>query len=144
MLGRLLAERFQIEEFIAEGGMGAVYRGHDMQTGEIVAIKVLRSEVITETPEMLERFVREGETLRRLNHPNIVKMLGAFETDGQYCLVMDYIRGGSLRDLLKKEGRLSVERVVALALELADALARTHHLKIIHRDIKPDNILIAE
>lgn len=139
---RLLANRYEVETLLAEGGMGAVYRGCDRETGQPVAIKMLKPASIA--PGMLERFAREGETLRRLNHPNIVKMLAAFEEEGSHYIVMEFVGGGSLRDLLRRERRLSIDRALSIALELSDALARTHHLRIIHRDIKPDNVLLAE
>ena len=88
--------------------------------------------------------MREGEALRRLNHPNIVKVLATVDEDNQHYIVMEYVSGGSLADLLLREPRLPVERVVSIGLELSDALSRAHHLHILHRDIKPANILLAE
>jgi serine/threonine protein kinase len=81
--------------------------------------------------------------LRRLNHPNIVKVLGMSKTDTGYYLILEYVGGGSLADLLRTPGELPLKRVLSIAVELADALARAHHLKIVHRDLKPGNILIA-
>jgi len=80
--------------------------------------------------------------LRQLNHPNIVKMLAMFESGGQPVIVMEYMPGGSLQDVLKAEPQLPAEQVVAIGLELADALARVHHLGILHRDLKPGNVLL--
>lgn len=91
---------------------------------------------------MLERFAREGDALRQLNHPNIVKMLAAIEEDGQYYLVMEYVEGGSLRELLDAEPRPPLERTLEIALDLADALTRAHRLDIIHRDIRPANVYL--
>jgi predicted ATPase/predicted Ser/Thr protein kinase len=140
----LLAGRFEVGALIARGGMGAVYRGQDQKTGRVVAIKRLEYDVVDGVAELRHRFEREGEILRQLDHPNIVKMLcTALEADRLH-LVMEYVPGGSLRDLVKREKRLAVRRALQLALELSDALARAHHLKVIHRDIKPENILIAE
>ncbi len=141
---KIIADRFEIGDFIAQGGMGAVYGGRDLQTGQPVAIKLLRPELVAENPDMIARFMREGEALRRLDHPNIVKMLAAFPEGDAHYLVMEYVGGGSLRDLLRPPSRLSVAHAVKIALELADALSRAHHLKIIHRDIKPDNVLLAD
>jgi NarL family two-component system response regulator LiaR len=92
----------------------------------------------------VERFRLEGEALRKLNHPNIVKVLATAEEDGQHYIVMEYVTGGSLADLLKRQPKLPVDRAVGIALELSDALSRAHHLDILHRDIKPANILLAE
>jgi len=140
----LLADRFQIGPLIGGGAIGMVYAGVDTQSGEKVAIKVLRQELTASMPELVERFRREGEALRRLNHPNIVKVLSTIEENAQHYLVMEYVGGGSLADLLARQPKLPVERVVAIALELADALSRAHHLDILHRDMKPENILLAE
>src|SRR5579859_6622081 len=140
----LIADRFELGNFLSQGGMGAVYRGRDTQTDDTVAIKQLKSDLLADKPELVKRFVREGDALRALNHPNIVKLLTAAQHDGKHYLVMEYVSGGSLADLLKTQPRLPMARVLAIALELADALARAHHLKIIHRDIKPANVLLAE
>lgn len=142
--GGLVGGQFRITGGIGEGGMGDVYRGVDVQTGETVAIKLLKPDILEANPNLIERFVREGEALRRLNHPNIVKMITAVEEDDLHYLVMQYVSGGSLRDLLDRERRLPVDRVLSLGIELADALTRAHHLKIIHRDLKPENVLLDE
>jgi NarL family two-component system response regulator LiaR len=141
---QVIANRFELGYLIGEGGVGRVYKGTDTQTGEPVAIKVLRPEILLEAPDLVERFRREGEALRELNHPNIVKVLAAFEEAGQSYIVMEYVPGGSLADLLRNQPQLPLERALGIGLEVADALARAHHLDIIHRDIKPGNILLAE
>ncbi len=136
--------RFIREKLIATGGHGALYRGHATRTGETVVIKQIRPDIVIRHPNILKRFVREGEALRQLNHPNIVKIIAAQEQDGEYIIVMEYVPGGNLRELMESEGRLPVARVLEIALELADALTRAHHLGIIHRDLKPSNVLLAE
>ncbi len=141
---QLIADRYEIVEFIAQGGMGAVYRGRDTDTGEPVAIKALKSDVLGADVDQVQRFIREGETLRTLNHPNIVKLLATVEENEQHYLIMEYVGGGSLADLLHQQPQLPIPQVLAIALELADALTRAHHLKVIHRDIKPANVLLAE
>lgn len=135
--------RFELGELIAQGGMGAVYRGVDSETGQLVAIKQLKAEIGAETPELLQRFVREGEILRRLDHPNIVKLLAVVTEGSIQYLVMEFVAGGSLRDVLVSERQLPLQRALGILLELADALGRAHHLKVIHRDLKPENVLIA-
>lgn len=140
----LLKGRYQIENLIGGGGMGDVYLGTDTMTGEKVAIKQLRFDLAGTMPKIVERFMREGEALRRLNHPNIVKVLATVDEDRRHFIIMEYVSGGSLADLLEKQPQLPVERVVAIGLELSDALSRAHHLQILHRDIKPANILLAE
>jgi serine/threonine protein kinase/tetratricopeptide (TPR) repeat protein len=136
--------RYEQEQLIGQGGMGAIYRARDLQTGQVVAIKHLKPEVVLGDPQILERFAREGEALRKLNHPNIVKVLDTIEQGDNHYIIMDYVEGGSLRDLLDRRGRLSVQEVLNIALDLTDALVRAHRLKIIHRDIKPANVLMRE
>ena len=141
---QLIADRFELQDLLGRGGMGEVYRARDTQTGEAVAVKALNPEILARDPSLLERFIREGEALRQLNHPNIVRMIAAVEEDGRHYLVMEYIRGGSLQDLLSANGHLPNERVIQIGLDLADALTRAHRLGIIHRDLKPANVLLAE
>jgi len=136
-------ERFEELELIAEGAMGAVYRGIDLETGSLVAIKRLKRAVLVDHPDVALRFARESEILRRLDHPNIVKIIASIDHGDDHRIVMEYMPGGSLRGLLRAQGRLSPERSVALLLELTDALARAHHLEILHRDLKPENVLLA-
>ena len=140
LMAQLIGNRYELIEQIGAGGMGTVYRGVDTQTRQSVAVKQLRVDV--SSPEMIERFKREGEALRQLNHPNIVKILDTVAQDGEQYLVLEYVDGGDMGSLIRRE-QLSVDRVLSLALELADALTRAHHLKIIHRDLKPANVLIA-
>ena len=138
-----LAERYLAEELLAVGGNGELYRGHDRKSGRPVVIKRIRPELITQDQNTVERFLLEGEALRQLNHPNIVAFLDTFTHLGQHNLVMEYVPGGSLRDQLERQPKLPLERVLDIALELADALSRAHHLNILHRDLKPDNVLLA-
>jgi serine/threonine protein kinase len=142
MIGELLNNRYKIISRLGEGAMGEVYRASDEQTGQQVAVKILARQLIT-NPDLIQRFRREAETLRKLDHPNIVKFLDTFEYEGQYVIVMEYLPGGSLHDLIKKEP-IPIEIARGITLELCDALIRSHHLNIIHRDIKPENVLLTE
>lgn len=150
MAKQLIAKRFEVEindnqdNFIGQGGMGTVFIGRDTTEMTPVAIKLLKPEVLREDPEMVRRFQIEGETLRRLNHPNIVKMLAAEDQGNSHYLVMEYVGGGSLRDILDENPQLSIQRTLYIALDLADALTRAHRLNVLHRDIKPANVLLAE
>jgi len=139
----LIDGRFELRGFLARGGMGVVYQGYDHVAREIVAIKAIQPALIADHPELVERFVREGEILRRLNHPNIVQMIAAVRHEEQQYLILEYVAGGSLRDLLRRRPRLPLERALSILLELCDALARAHHLSTLHRDIKPENVLMA-
>jgi tetratricopeptide (TPR) repeat protein len=140
---RVIAGRYQIGELIGRGGMGAVFHARDLRTGQAVAVKELRYDVLALDPQLLDRFRRETETLRRLDHPSIVKLLDALEVDDRQYLVMEYVPGGSLEGLLRRQGPLPVRRALEIALDLADALARVHRLGVVHRDIKPANVLLA-
>ncbi len=141
--GLSAGQRYAIESLLATGGHGEVYRGLDRQTGQAVVIKRLRPELLEQDPGLVGRFQREGQALRQLDHPNIVKMLDSYEKEGQQYIVLEYVPGGSLRELLEREGPLPMGRALDIALELADALSRAHHLKVIHRDLKPGNVLLA-
>src|SRR5579871_3501921 len=109
-VGQIIGNRFEVKEFLRQGGMGAVYRGRDTQSGQVVALKVLKSDMLTDDPSSIERFNREGEALRTLNHPNIVKMLAMIEENSERYLVMEYVGGGSLADLLASQPQLPVRR----------------------------------
>ncbi len=119
--------------------MGTVYKGFDTHTEQIVAIKKLHSNLADD--QSIERFKREGQTLRDLDHPNIVKLFDTFEVDETHYLVMDYIAGGDLKHLLD-ERQLTLPETLRMMLDLADALTRAHKLGIIHRDLKPANVLL--
>jgi len=140
------ATPFQIiqQELLAVGGMGEVYRGILAETGQPIVIKRLRPDLLANDNDLLVRFAREAEALRQLNHPNIVKIFATLSDPKDPQIIMEYVPGGSLRDLLDKESQLPLSRILRLGLELADALTRAHHLNIIHRDLKPANILLAE
>jgi serine/threonine protein kinase len=138
----IIGERYELQDFLGEGGMGRVYRAVDLQTDVPVAVKLLKPEVMVSSPEQVERFRREAEALYQLDHPNIVRVLDTLSHEGHYCIVMEFMAGGSLRAVIKREKQLSIKFVLELALDLCDALTRTHRLKIIHRDVKPDNVLL--
>ncbi|NDJ52101.1 MAG: tetratricopeptide repeat protein [Chloroflexi bacterium] len=138
----LILDRFEIKNIIGQGAMGDVYRGFDRQTEDYVAIKTLRAEI--RDRDIIERFEREGEALRQLNHPNIVKMIQFGREAGKTYIVMEYVSSGDLDQLLEHTPQPPVNQVLNIALDLADALTRAHRLEIIHRDLKPANVLIAE
>ncbi len=146
--GQVIAGRFEIgdldKDLVGSGGMGTVYKGWDTRTGQAVAIKSLKPEYVAANPNLVARFVREGKALRQLHHPNIVSMVAAVKETGRHYLVMEYVAGGTLQELLAARGPLPSLRTVEIALDLADALTRAHRLGIIHRDLKPANALMAE
>ncbi len=141
-IGSLLNNRYTVTERLGKGAMGSVYRARDQQSGLDVALKMLATD-LTFDPDMLQRFRREGEALKQLRHPNIVSFVDMFEFEGQQVIVMEYVPGGSLFQLMRR-GSLAVAQARHIALDLCDALTRAHRLNIIHRDIKPENVLIAE
>jgi serine/threonine protein kinase len=138
---RSLKDSYELSREIGSGGMGTVYAGVDRRTGKRVAVKHLRADIADS--DAVERFRREGEILRRLNHPNIVQLRDVCQQEAQQYLVMEYVAGGSLRQMLDQSPRLPVSQALSLSIEIADALARAHHLGIVHRDIKPANVLLA-
>jgi predicted ATPase len=141
MVEQIIGGRYSIQIEIGSGGMGTVYRGVDNTNQQIVAIKALKSEATSF--QLIERFRREGEALRELNHPNIVKMLDSVEENDNHYLIMEYVSGGDLADFLENN-QLDLELILKIGLDLADSLTRAHKLNIIHRDLKPANILIGE
>ena len=139
-------QHYTLGDSIGSGAMGIVYKAVDDRTGKTVAVKALRPEIARYDDLLLERFKREGQALRDLNHPNIVSLLDVFKEDGNHFLVMEYLPDGDLAALIAAAPDgvgLPLDDALNIALELADALTRTHHLDIIHRDLKPANVLIA-
>jgi len=138
----IILNRYTIEKSIGQGGMGDVFLGKDTQTGDAVAIKLLKPDVVKNDPNIVERFEREGVALRKLNHPNIVKVLATAEENDKHYIIMEYATGGSLQDRLNTGEQLSIDEILNIMLDLADALTRAHRLDIIHRDLKPANVLL--
>ncbi len=136
---------YRILALLGEGGMGTVYRAYHEADDRYVAIKVL-SDYLARNQNYLERFHREAQNVARLNHPNIVRSLGAGHdtlTDKHY-LVLEYVDGESAQSLLERLGSLAVGDAVHIALEIARALEHAHSRRIVHRDIKPDNVLLTK
>lgn len=141
MIGEILNNRYTVTDKIGSGAMGQVYKATDAQTGADVAVKLLPPQ-LAENEQYLLRFEREAEALRDLAHPNIVAFIDSFSEGSNHYLVMEYVAGGSLHDLLEKRGVLPVEEARQIAIDLTDALIRAHRIGIIHRDIKPENVLM--
>ena len=139
---KVLNGRYHLREKIGKGGMGAVFRAEDTETQSNVAVKALHANLASR-PDQVQRFQREAEYLRQLNHPNIVKVLDTLVEDDTYYIVMEYIDGGTLIDLQLLYNNVPIQRIMEIGLDLADALTRAHRLKIIHRDLKPANVLLA-
>ncbi|MBI4953667.1 MAG: protein kinase, partial [Myxococcales bacterium] len=138
----LVAGRYEIQGLIGSGGMGTVYRARDRELDELVALKVLRHELAS-TPEMLERFRREVKLARRVTHRNVARVFDIGEHAGEKFLTMELVEGDSLGALLEREGRLPLGRAVEIARGICAGLASAHAAGVVHRDLKPDNVLLA-
>ena len=140
-VGQTLAGRYGLEELVGEGGMASVYRARDTVLERQVAIKVLHEQYSSD-PEYVERFRREARAIARLSHPNIVTVIDRGEFEGCQFIVFEHVPGETLKDVIRREGPLPVERAVALTHQIARALGFAHELGIVHRDVKPQNVLI--
>ena len=143
MKGQKINERYQIIKTIGEGGMANVYLAYDTILDRNVAVKVLRGDLATDE-KFVRRFQREALSASSLSHPNIVEVYDVGEDNGLYYIVMEYIEGKHLKQLLKKRGSLTPREVVDIMLQLTDGMSAAHDSYIIHRDIKPQNIMILE
>ncbi len=141
LLGTTLGGRYVLESRIGSGGMSTVYRARDETLERFVAIKVMNREVATDS-DQLERFRREARAVARLSHPNIVHVIDAGEDEGRPYIVFEYIEGETLKDRIRRLGRLEIPEAVAYCIEIARALSAAHAHHIVHRDVKPQNVLI--
>ena len=142
LIGKIVSRRFRVEDVIGRGGMAIVYRAFDLKTHQTVALKVLREEY-EEDPEFRERFKREAEVCRRLNHPNIVNSIDSGAIGGISYIALEYVDGRTLKEIIAEQGRLEQGEAVRCALQILAALSHAHQRGIIHRDIKPQNILVS-
>ena len=143
MKGQKINDRYQIIKTIGEGGMANVYLAYDTILDRNVAVKVLRGDLANDE-KFVRRFQREALSASSLSHPNIVEVYDVGEDNGLYYIVMEYIEGKHLKQLLKKRGSLTIREVVDIMSQLTDGMSAAHDSYIIHRDIKPQNIMILE
>ncbi len=141
--GQKINDRYQIIRLIGEGGMANVYLAHDTILDRDVAVKVLRGD-LADDEKFIRRFQREAISASSLTHPNIVEIYDVGEDDGNYYIVMEYVDGKTLKSLIKRRGSLTLPEVVDIMLQLTSAIACAHESFIIHRDIKPQNVLILD
>lgn len=141
--GQKINDRYEIIKTIGEGGMANVYLAEDTILERKVAIKVLRGD-LSNDEKFIRRFKREALSVSNLSHPNIVEVYDVGEEEGNYYIVMEYIEGKTLKQLLQKRGALTLTEVIDIMSQLADGLSHAHEAYIIHRDIKPQNIMIED
>lgn len=141
--GQKINDRYEIEKLIGEGGMANVYLARDTILDRKVAVKVLRGDLAGDE-KFVRRFQREALSASSLSHPNIVEIYDVGEDDGNFYIVMEFIEGKTLKQLIKKRGVLSLPEIIDIMLQLLDALSVAHDSYIIHRDIKPQNIMIKD
>jgi serine/threonine-protein kinase len=141
-VGDLFAGRYDIQSILGRGGMGVVYRAHDRDLDDLVAIKTLRSDAVSADPTLLDRFKQEIKLARRITHPNILRTHDLGETSGLRYLSMEYVKGITLKHLVESDQILPTPVALRIAKQMCAGLAAAHEAGVIHRDIKPQNILI--
>jgi serine/threonine-protein kinase len=149
VLGTLLGGRYRLDAQIGRGGMSTVYRAFDVVLERPVAIKLMHREIAADS-DQLERFRREARSVAQLNHPHIVTVIDAGEdssADGEHTgspyIVLEYVDGETLKDLIRRDGPLEITQAIAYAIEISRALGAAHERHIVHRDVKPQNVLIS-
>jgi tRNA A-37 threonylcarbamoyl transferase component Bud32 len=143
MIGELIGGRYELEELVGTGGMSSVYRARDTVLERRVALKVLH-EHFSADPEYVERFRREARAIARLNHPNIVTVIDRGEFGNRQFIIFEHIPGENLKEVVEREGRLPVAQALALTHQVARGLAFAHQHGVVHRDVKPQNVLLDE
>ena len=141
MIGETLSGRFRIERLLGRGGMSSVWQAYDEELGRPVAIKLLHTRRL-ESADSVDRFEREARTLALLAHPGIVTVIDRGETDGRPFIVCELVDGRDLHERISLEGRLPIAEALAIAVQVAAALAYAHERGVIHRDVKPHNVLL--
>src|SRR6188508_612068 len=143
LVGTLLSGRYRLDAQVGAGGMSTVYRAFDSTLERRVAIKLMHRDIAADS-DQLERFRREARAVAQLSHPHIVGVIDAGEEDGRPYIVFEYVEGETLKDRIRRLGRLPVDEAIAYAIEIARALSAAHARGIVHRDVKPQNVLVDE
>jgi serine/threonine-protein kinase len=143
LVGTLLNGRYRLDAQVGSGGMSTVYRAFDSTLERRVAIKLMHRDIAGDS-DQLERFRREARAVAQLSHPHIVGVIDAGEEDGRPYIVFEYVEGETLKDRIRRLGRLPVDEAIAYAIEIARALSAAHGRGIVHRDVKPQNVLVDE
>jgi serine/threonine-protein kinase len=140
--GMTFANRYEVKELLGAGGMGLVFRAMDTELGEVIALKTLKKEMLDQDPNALERFKSEIRLARRISHRNVVRTHDLGEHSGSYFITMEYVEGRSLKELIRERGRLPVPVTLTVGKQLCRALEVAHAAGVIHRDIKPQNMVV--
>lgn len=143
MIGKILGNRYEITEKIAQGGMSVVYKALDLNLNRYDAVKVLKPE-FSSNKDILDKFKQEANAVAFLSHPNIVNIYNVGSEDQIHYIVMEYVKGKTLKEVIKAEGKLSLEETLNYSYQIARALESAHNSNIIHRDIKPQNIMLTK
>src|SRR5438045_341362 len=144
LIGQTLADKYRIEEIINEGGMGTVYRGTHVLMDKTVAVKVLHPALAADD-KIVARFTREAKAASRISHPHALTVTDFGESDnGIVFLVMEYLRGQTLKQIIRTDGPLPLKRIVEITRQVAGALDAAHAEGVVHRDLKSDNIMLEE
>ena len=143
LIGKRLDGRYSIEGLVGVGGMANVYRGTDLKTGNRIAVKVLKEEFL-DNEELVRRFKNESKAISILSHPNIVKVYDVSVTDKLQYIVMEYIDGITLKQYIEQQGEIKWREALYFTVQILRALQHAHEKGIIHRDIKPQNIMLLE
>src|SRR5246127_1333865 len=141
LLGTILSGRYRLDARIAAGGMSTVYRAVDETLERTVAVKLMNREVASDS-DQLERFRREARAVAQLSHPHVVGVIDAGEDEGTPYIVFEYVEGETLKERIRRVGRLPITEAVAYAIEIPRALGAPHARAIVPRDVKPQNVLI--
>jgi eukaryotic-like serine/threonine-protein kinase len=143
LIGRVLDGRYRVESRIARGGMATVYRALDLRLDRVVALKVMH-QMFADDDEFVARFIREAKSAARLSHPNVVAVFDQGDDGGHVFLAMEYVPGRTLRDLLRERTRLSANEALSILQPVLAALSAAHTAGLVHRDVKPENVLLAD
>src|SRR5687768_5533990 len=143
LVGTQLSGRYRLDAQVGTGGMSTVYRAFDAILERRVAIKLMHRDIAADS-DQLERFRREARAVAQLSHPHIVGVIDAGEEDGRPYIVFEYVEGETLKDRIRRMGRLPIDESIAYSIEIARALSAAHARNIVHRDVKPQNVLIDE
>ncbi len=139
----MFASRYKILEELGKGGMGRVYKALDEEIKEEIAIKLLKPEIVADET-VIDRFRNELKIARKISHKNVGRMYHLSREDDNYYITMEYVGGVDLKDHIKKSKKLSTEEAVGIAKQVCEGLVEAHELGVVHRDLKPQNIMIDE